>query len=169
MKGGSRQHGSMSASHAGLTHLAVAGYRSLQQLTLPLGGLTLVCGANGCGKSNLYRARGLISAAARGDLVATLAAEGGLPAVFWAGPERTSAAMRRGEQPVQGSSRRSAWCSCTAWSWDMLLQASVCTARIWQACRMGCLSGRATSSLPRQARGACLSAFLPAVRADGVQ
>ena len=89
-----------------LTHLAVAGYRSLQQLTVPLGGLTLVCGANGCGKSNLYRALGLVAAAARGDLVAALAAEGGLPAVFWAGPERTSAAMRRGEQPVQGSSGR---------------------------------------------------------------
>ena len=100
MKGGSRQHGSTSASHACLTHLAVAGYRSLQQLTLPLGTLTLVCGANGCGKSNLYRALGLISAAARGDLVATLAAEGGLPAVFWAGPERTSAAMRRQNSPT---------------------------------------------------------------------
>ncbi|MEI6616727.1 MAG: hypothetical protein WCL59_09145, partial [Cyanobium sp. ELA507] len=60
-----------------LTHLAVAGYRSLQQLTLPLGGLTLVCGSNGCGKSNLYRSLGLIAAAARGDLVAELAAEGG--------------------------------------------------------------------------------------------
>jgi predicted ATPase len=98
-------------SSGALTHLAVAGYRSLQQLTLPLagqpdGGLTLVCGANGCGKSNLYRSLGLIAAAARGDLVAALAAEGGLPAVFWAGPERTSSAMRRGEQPVQGSSGR---------------------------------------------------------------
>ena len=71
-----------------LSHLAVAGYRSLQQLSLPLGPLTLVCGANGCGKSNLYRALGLIGAAARGNLVAALAAEGGLPAVFWAGPER---------------------------------------------------------------------------------
>jgi predicted ATPase len=89
---------------AALTHLAVGGYRSLQQLTLPLGGLTLVCGANGCGKSNLYRSLGLVAAAARGDLVAALAAEGGLPAVFWAGPQRTSAAMRRGEQPLQGSS-----------------------------------------------------------------
>ena len=79
-----------------LTHLAVAGYRSLQQLTLPLGGLTLVCGANGCGKSNLYRSLGLITAAARGDLVAALAAEGGLPAVFWAGPERTTASTGRG-------------------------------------------------------------------------
>jgi len=96
---------------ASLTHLAVSGYRSLQQLSLPLGcrpdgGLTLVCGANGCGKSNLYRSLGLIAAAARGELVAALAAEGGLPAVFWAGPERTTAAMQRGEQPVQGSGRR---------------------------------------------------------------
>jgi predicted ATPase len=89
-----------------LTHLAVAGYRSLQQLTLPLGGLTLVCGANGCGKSNLYRSLGLIAAAARGDLVGALAAEGGLAAVFWAGPERTTAAMRRGDQPLQGGRRR---------------------------------------------------------------
>lgn len=89
-----------------LSHLAVAGYRSLQQLTLPLGALSLVCGANGCGKSNLYRSLGLIAAAARGDLVAALAAEGGLPAVFWAGPERTTAAMRRAEQPLQGSSGR---------------------------------------------------------------
>lgn len=88
----------------------MAGCRSLQQLTLPLGGLppgglTLVCGANGCGKSNLYRSLGLVAAAARGDLVAALADEGGLPAVFWAGPGRTTAAMRRGEQPVQGSPR----------------------------------------------------------------
>lgn len=91
-----------------LSHLAVAGYRSLHQLTLPLGALTLVCGANGCGKSNLYRALDLVAAAARGELVAALAAEGGLPAVLWAGPQRTSAAMRRGEQPVQGRARREA-------------------------------------------------------------
>jgi predicted ATPase len=104
-KGDTRTPRSSSKAPA-LTQLAVAGYRSLQQLSLPLGGLTLVCGANGCGKSNLYRSLGLISAAARGDLVAALAAEGGLPAVFWAGPERTSSAMRRGEQPVQGSSGR---------------------------------------------------------------
>jgi len=102
----SRQPTSPGTPPAALTHLAVAGYRSLQQLTLPLGGLTLVCGANGCGKSNLYRSLGLIAAAARGDLVAALAAEGGLPAVFWAGPERTTREMHRGEQPVQGSSGR---------------------------------------------------------------
>ena len=91
-----------------LTHLAVNGYRSLRQLTVPLGTLTLVCGANGCGKSNLYRSLGLVAAAARGDLVAALAAEGGLPAVFWAGPERVAAAPRRGETSSQGGPRRDA-------------------------------------------------------------
>lgn len=79
---------------SGLSHLAVSGYRSLQNLTLPLAGLTLVCGANGSGKSNLYRSLALIAAAARGDLVAALAAEGGLPAVFWAGPQRSRESTR---------------------------------------------------------------------------
>lgn len=45
-----------------LSHLAVVGHLSLQQLTLPLRGLTLVCGANGCGQSNSYRSLGLITA-----------------------------------------------------------------------------------------------------------
>ena len=94
MKAASRQNRSVSASAPSLSHLAVAGYRSLQQLMLPLAELTLVCGVNGCGKSNLYRALGLIAAAARGDLVAALAAEGGLPAVMWAGPDRGTQASR---------------------------------------------------------------------------
>jgi predicted ATPase len=78
-----------------LNHLAVHGYRSLQQLMLPLAPLTLVCGANGCGKSNLYRSLGLIVAAARGDLVAALASEGGLPAVIWAGSQGRDPGSRR--------------------------------------------------------------------------
>ncbi len=69
-------------------------------------GLSLVCDAKGNGKSNLYSALEWIAAAARSDLVAALAAEAGLPAVFWACPERSTAAMRRGDQPVQGSSLR---------------------------------------------------------------
>ena len=36
--------------------LAVSGYRSLRDLALPLGPLNLVTGANGTGKSSLYRA-----------------------------------------------------------------------------------------------------------------
>lgn len=84
----------------------MSGYRSLQQLVLPLAPLTLISGANGSGKSNLYRALRLLVAAARRDLEAELAREGGLQAVLWAGPEQISAGMRRGEVPVQGGPRR---------------------------------------------------------------
>ncbi|QEY31449.1 ATP-binding protein [Synechococcus sp. RSCCF101] len=90
----------------GIRLLAVSGYRSLQDVVLPLDQLTLVSGVNGSGKSNLYRALRLILAAARGDLVGVLAREGGLPAVMWAGPERLSREMRQGERPVQGGPRQ---------------------------------------------------------------
>ncbi|MEX1316873.1 MAG: AAA family ATPase [Synechococcaceae cyanobacterium] len=89
-----------------IRHLAVSGYRSLQNVVLPLDRLTLVTGANGSGKSNLYRALRLIVAAARSEMVGALAREGGLPAALWAGPERLSRAMRDGEQSVQGGPRR---------------------------------------------------------------
>jgi excinuclease UvrABC ATPase subunit len=39
-----------------LTTLAVANYRSIRALVVPLGRLNLITGANGSGKSNLYRA-----------------------------------------------------------------------------------------------------------------
>lgn len=86
--------------------LAVSGYRSLQSLVLPLAALTVISGANGSGKSNIYRALRLLVAAARRDLEGELAREGGLAAVFWAGPESISGAMRRGDQPIQGGPRR---------------------------------------------------------------
>ena len=99
--------GGSASSTAAITQLAVSGYRSLQQLSLPLGQLSVVCGANGSGKSNLHRALGLLVAAAAGDLVAALAAEGGLPAVFWAGPERRAPLQSDGTRAgaVQGSGR----------------------------------------------------------------
>lgn len=89
-----------------LTTLAVHGYRSLRDVALPLGPLTVVTGANGTGKSSLYRAFGLLADAARGRLIASLAAAGGLSSVLWAGPEVVSGAMRRGEVPVQGTGSR---------------------------------------------------------------
>jgi predicted ATPase len=89
-----------------LNVLAVAGYRSLRDLVIPLGGLNLVTGPNGSGKSNLYRALRLLAESAQGRLIPSLAREGGLQSTLWAGPETISRAMQRGEQPVQGGGRQ---------------------------------------------------------------
>ncbi|GAB2918647.1 AAA family ATPase [Paraburkholderia jirisanensis] len=91
-----------------LTALAVANYRSLRELIVPLGRLNVVTGANGSGKSNLYRALRLLAATARGNVIPSLAREGGLQSTLWAGPERFSRAMRAGEQPVEPLVRRDA-------------------------------------------------------------
>ncbi len=88
-----------------LTTLAVQGYRSLRDVVVPLGQLTVVTGANGSGKSSLYRALRLLADTARGTAIGALAAEGGLGSTMWAGPEHLSGAMRRGDVPVQGTRR----------------------------------------------------------------
>jgi predicted ATPase len=67
-----------------LSTLAVDNYRSLRDLVLPLSRLTLVTGANGSGKSSLYRALRLLAESARNGAVAALAREGGLPSTLWA-------------------------------------------------------------------------------------
>lgn len=64
--------------------------------------LTLVTGANGSGKSSLYRALRLLGDAAANSVVASLAREGGLPSTFWAGPEKIARSVRQGEHEVQG-------------------------------------------------------------------
>ena len=76
-----------------LSHLGVAGYRSLQQLMLPLVSADSENWTSADTKSEPPESDGG-AVAARGDLVATLAAEGGLPAVLWAGPERGSQGSR---------------------------------------------------------------------------
>jgi predicted ATPase len=86
--------------------LAVEGYRSLRSLVLPLAPVTVVTGANGTGKSTLYRSLRLLTACARNEVVQALAREGGLPSALWAGPEVIGAAVRRGEYPVQGTVRK---------------------------------------------------------------
>lgn len=88
-----------------LTTLAVENYRSLRHVVLPLGRLTAVTGANGSGKSSLYRALRLLAESARNGAVAALAREGGLPSTLWAGPEQVSRGMRAVEEPVQGTQR----------------------------------------------------------------
>jgi predicted ATPase len=91
-----------------LSALAIANYRSLRDLVVPMGRLNVVIGANGSGKSNLYRALRLLAETAQGGVVPALAREGGLPSTLWAGPEAISARMRRGELPIQGGPRQHA-------------------------------------------------------------
>jgi AAA15 family ATPase/GTPase len=47
--------------------LAIAHYRSIRELVMPLGPLNLATGPNGRGKSNLYRALRLLAGTAQGD------------------------------------------------------------------------------------------------------
>lgn len=71
-----------------------ANYRSLRSIRFPTGPLTVFVGANGVGKTNLYRVLQLLQAAAAGALSRELAAEGGMQSAVWAG-------RRRAGQPVR--------------------------------------------------------------------
>ncbi|NCT91484.1 AAA family ATPase [Cellulomonas sp. APG4] len=77
--------------------LAVEGYRSLRELTLELGDLTVVTGPNGSGKTSIYRSLRLLADLVREGAISTLALEGGMQSALHAGPrERGSVAMRLG-------------------------------------------------------------------------
>jgi predicted ATPase len=82
--------------------IAVEGCRSLRDLKLPLGQLKLITGANGSGKSSVYRSLRLLADVAQNELVASLAYEGGLPSTFWAGPETIAGSVRQGIHAPQG-------------------------------------------------------------------
>ena len=88
-----------------MNQLSISGYRSLRDVRLSLDALNVVTGANGSGKSSLYRALRLLADIAQGRIIQSLAAEGGLPSVLWAGPEAFSRGMKQGVQPVQGGRR----------------------------------------------------------------
>ena len=89
-----------------ITKLAISGYRSLRDVKLHLENVNIVTGANGSGKSSLFKALKLLTETSRGQLFTALAKEGGFPSTLWAGPENFSRAMRSGEQPVQGTVRK---------------------------------------------------------------
>ncbi len=89
-----------------LTTLAIANYRSIRELYLDLASLNVITGANGSGKSNVYRSLRLLAQVAQGKVISALAMEGGLSSAFWAGPEEISRSMLAGIHPVQGTVRK---------------------------------------------------------------
>ena len=52
------------------------------------------------------RALRLLADVAQGRIIPSLAIEGGISSVLWAGPEQFSRGMKRGEQVVQGTVRK---------------------------------------------------------------
>src|SRR5216684_4136040 len=94
--------GDVSILHCMIRTIAVEGYRSLRDLKLPLGQLNLITGANGSGKSSVYRSLRLLADVAQNRVVASLAYEGGLPSTFWAGPETIARSVRQGMHVPQG-------------------------------------------------------------------
>jgi len=88
--------------------VAVQGYRSLRELVLPLGQLTVITGANGSGKSSVYRSLRLLADVAQNAVVASLAREGGLPSTFWAGPETIARSVRQGIHAPEPLAHRNA-------------------------------------------------------------
>jgi predicted ATPase len=84
-----------------ISTVAIQGYRSIRELTLPLGRLSLITGANGSGKSSVYRSLRLLADAAMNSVVSSLAREGGLPSTVWAGPKVIARSVREGIYDVE--------------------------------------------------------------------
>lgn len=73
-----------------IIEFSVKGYRSLQDIAVMLDNLNIITGPNGSGKSNLYNAIHLLAKSAEGNLAKTLALEGGMPSVLWAGDRKAA-------------------------------------------------------------------------------
>ena len=69
-------------------------FRSLKKISYPMSNLDVFVGANGVGKTNLYRALELLRSAAANTLARDLARDGGLESVMWAGGRRRSEPAR---------------------------------------------------------------------------
>jgi predicted ATPase len=77
-----------------LTAISIQNYRSVHRLYLPVDACSIFVGANGVGKTNLYKALGLLRNAADGTITRAIAQEGGIESALWAG-------KRQGNQPVR--------------------------------------------------------------------
>jgi predicted ATPase len=83
-----------------VTEIRIEGFRSIRALHLRLAPVTVVVGANGAGKTNLYQALRMLQAAAAGTLARAIADAGGMPSVLWAGSRKKGAVRLRVEAVV---------------------------------------------------------------------
>ena len=77
-----------------LTAISIQNYRSVRRLYLPVEACSIFVGANGVGKTNLYKALGLLRGAADGTITRAIAHEGGIESVLWAGDRRRGEPVR---------------------------------------------------------------------------
>ena len=85
-----------------LKSFSVSNFRSLKKVIIPLNRLNVVTGPNGSGKSNLYKSLRLLSDVAKGNVVSSIAHDGGILSSFWAGPTSFTKAELAGKSDVQG-------------------------------------------------------------------
>src|SRR5262249_26272231 len=77
-----------------LTAVTIKGYRSVRSLHLPIETCAVFVGPNGVGKTNLYKAIGLLRCAADGSITRAVAEDGGVNSVLWAGPRKRGLPVR---------------------------------------------------------------------------
>lgn len=77
-----------------LSSIDIQGYRSVERLHFPVDQLSVFVGENGVGKTNLYKALGLLRAAADGTAPHAIAEEGGVESVLWAGKRKRGKPVR---------------------------------------------------------------------------
>ena len=77
-----------------LTAISIQGYRSIPRIYFNVDACSIFVGANGVGKTNLYKALGLLRSAADGNLTRAIAQEGGVESVLWAGDRKGGGPVR---------------------------------------------------------------------------
>ncbi len=71
-----------------ISAISIKGYRSVRNTHVNIGQISTFVGANGVGKTNLYKSLALLQAAAAGTVTRAIAAEGGIESVLWAGERK---------------------------------------------------------------------------------
>jgi len=84
-----------------IREIHVTGYRSVRDVRLKLRQLNVLTGANAAGKTNLYNSVFLLAKAAAGGFARSIADEGGMSSVLWAGERKGRALPSTRLEPVR--------------------------------------------------------------------